>query len=297
MKENYEIKGVFPRQLAPGLWVLGNYFFNLYLVRGYQASALIEVGVSGVVDEIIRQLELLNVRPTFLVVTHPHADHVTGLAGLKEKFPQALVVAGEGAAEFLAHPKAAPAVVQEDRHMSEFLAAHGIQPGRPAVEEPPSLRDCMVAQEGDEMDLGGITLRYLVVKGHAPAKINVYIPEIKALILSDSLGFRFPGRGVFPMFLVNYSDYLATLERLEKLNPAILGVAHQGPVMGHEVQEAFREAREKAVELRSKIINDSRNPEKVIQDVFEEFYKDEMTIYTRENIMNCAKLVVRRAKA
>ena len=27
-----------------------------------------------------------------------------------------------------------------------------------------------------------------------------------------------------------------------------------------------------------------------------EFYKDEMTIYTRENIMNCAELVVRRAK-
>ena len=260
MKENYEIKGVFPRELAPGLWVLGNYFFNLYLVRGDQASALIEVGVSGVVDEIIRQLELLKVRPTFLVVTHPHADHVTGLAGLKEKFPQALVVAGEGAAEFLAHPKAAPAVVQEDRHMSEFLAAHGIQPGRPPVEEPPSLQDCIIAHEGDEMDLGGITLRFLVVTGHAPAKIIVHIPEIKALILSDSLGFRFPGRGVFPMFLVNYSDYMATLERLEKLNPAILGVAHQGPVMGNEVQQAFREAREKAVELRSKIINDSARP-------------------------------------
>jgi len=296
MNENYEIKGVFPRELAPRLWVLGNYFFNLYLVRGDQASALIEVGVSGVVDDIIRQLELLKVRPTFLVVTHPHADHVTGLAGLKEKFPHALVVAGEEAAEFLAHPKAAPAVVREDRHMSEFLAAHGIQPGRPPVEEPPSLQNCIVAHEGDEMDLGGITLRFMVAKGHAPGKIIVYIPEIKALILSDSLGFRFPGRGVFPMFLVNYADYIATLERLEKLNPAILGVGHQGPVIGGEVEEAFRDAREKAVELRSKIINDSRDDGEVIQDVFNEFYTDEMTIYTRENIMNCAKLAIRRAK-
>lgn len=296
MKENYEIKGVFPRELAPGLWVLGNYFFNLYLVRGDQASALIEVGVSGVVDELIRQLEMLKVHPTFLVVTHSHADHVTGLAGLKEKFSQALVVAGEGAAEFLTHPKNAPAVVREDRHMSEFLAAHGIQPGRPPVEEPPSLQDCIIGHEGDEMDLGGITLRFMVATGHAPGKVIVYIPEIKASILSDSLGFRFPGRGVFPMFLVNYADYMATLERLEKLTPAILGVAHQGPVMGNEVQQAFREAREKAVELRSRIVNDSREREEVIQDVFNEFYKDEMTIYTKENIMNCARLVVRRAK-
>ena len=59
MKENYKISGDFPRELAPGLWVLGNYFFNLYLVKGSQASALIEIGVSAIVDEIIRQLKLL----------------------------------------------------------------------------------------------------------------------------------------------------------------------------------------------------------------------------------------------
>ncbi len=98
------------------------------------------------------------------------------------------------------------------------------------------------------------------------------------------------------MFLVNYADYMATLERLEKLNPAILGVAHQGPVMGDAIQAAFREAREKAAELRAKIINDQRDPQIVIQDVFNEFYKDEMTIYTRDNIKNCARLVVKRAK-
>ncbi len=60
--------------------------------------------------------------------------------------------------------------------------------------------------------------------------------------------------------------------------------------------DAFREAREKAADLRGKIVNDPRDPQKVIQDVFNQFYKDEMTIYTRENIMNCAKLVAKRAK-
>ena len=89
---------------------------------------------------------------------------------------------------------------------------------------------------------------------------------------------------------------MATLERPEKLNPAILGVAHQGPVKGKEAQQAFREAHEKAVELRSKIINDSRDREEVIQDVFNQFYKDEMTIYTIENIMDYAQLAVRRAR-
>jgi len=53
MKENYKVSEDFPRELTPGLWVLGNYFFDLYLVKGTQASALIEIGASATVDEII----------------------------------------------------------------------------------------------------------------------------------------------------------------------------------------------------------------------------------------------------
>lgn len=293
----HEAHDSFPRILAPGLRVLGNYYFNLYLVQGEQASALIEVGVSGVVDEVIRQLDALGVAPSFLVVTHPHSDHVTGLAGLKERFPLALVVAGEGAAAFLAHPKARDALVVEDRHMTKFLETAGLIPGRPPVEEPPSLTHCMVAKDGDEMDLGGITLRFLSVAGHSPGKIVVYIPEIRALILSDSLGFRYPGRGVFPLFLTDYAEYLSTLDRLQELDAAIVGVAHQGPLVGDEVRDAFAEARTRAEELHRRLITDSKPPEELIEEIFKEFYRDELTVYTPENIRNCARLVLKRARS
>jgi 2-aminobenzoylacetyl-CoA thioesterase len=286
-----------PRILAPGLRVLGNYYFNLYLVQGEQASALIEVGVSGVVDEVIRQLDALDAAPSFLVVTHPHADHVTGLAGLQERFPLAMVVAGEGAAEFLAHPKARDALVVEDRHMTQFLSARGLNPERPPVEEPPSLANCLIARDGDEMDLGGLTLRFLSVGGHSPGKIVVYVPEIRALILSDSLGFRYPGRGVFPLFLTDYAEYIETLDRLENLDAAIVGVAHQGPLVGTEVKEAFAEARSRAKELHERLIADPRPSEEVIEEVFGEFYRDELTVYTPENIRNCARLVLKRARS
>ncbi|MGO9570190.1 MAG: MBL fold metallo-hydrolase [Desulfomonilaceae bacterium] len=287
----------FPRLLTDGLWVLGNYYFNLYLVKGEQASALIEVGVSAVVDDVIRQLDMLQVSPTFLVVTHPHADHITGLPGLRERFPQALVVAAEGAPQFLAHPKAGKATAPEDRHMTNFLETHGIKPGRPPLKEAPTLENCLIAKDNDEMDLGGLTLRFMNVKGHAPGKIVVWVPQIRALMPSDSLGFRFPGRGVFPLFLTGYSDYVATLDRLEALQPSIIGVAHQGPVVGEkEAEEAFREARQAATELRERILRDQRDTDDVIRDIFNTYYRDELTLYTRENIVTCAKLVVRRAR-
>jgi 2-aminobenzoylacetyl-CoA thioesterase len=294
MQKGLPNPGIFPRMLTDRLWVLGNYYFNLYLAKGEQAGALIEAGVSAVADEVIRQLESLKVSPTFLVITHPHADHVTGLQALQERFPQMLVVAAEGAEEFLAHPKAAESLVVEDRHMGEFLAAHGHPPGRPPVEEPPSLANCLVAKDRDEMDLGGLTLQFLSVKGHSPGTIVVNVPEIRALMLSDSLGFRFPGRGVFPLFLTNYVDYMATLDLLESLDPQIVGVAHQGPLEGPEVAEAFRESRARARELREKILQNQRPPDHMIQEIFEQFYVDELTMYTKENIMNCARLVLKR---
>jgi 2-aminobenzoylacetyl-CoA thioesterase len=287
---------VFPAALADGLWVLGNYYFNLYLVQGEQASALIEVGVSAVADEVVRQLDFLGVRPNFLVVTHPHADHITGLGALQERFGQALVITGEGAAEFLAHPKTVEGLVKEDRRMSEFLAAHGIKPGRGPVQDPPSLANCLIAKDRDEMDLGGKTLRFLAIQGHSPAQLAVHVPELDALMISDALGFRFPGRDVFPLFFSGYAEYVSALDRLESLKPSIIGVAHQGPVMGKDAEDAFRESRARAHDLRERILHDSRPTDEVIREIFEKFYVDELTMYTEENILSCAKLVVRRAR-
>jgi 2-aminobenzoylacetyl-CoA thioesterase len=290
------MKNAFPKLLTEGLWVVGNYYFNLYVVKGEQATALIEVGVSAVVDSVTAQLDSLRVSPTFLVVTHPHSDHVTGLAGFREKYPQALVIAGEGAQDFLTHPKAAESLVIEDRHMAEFLTAQGLRPGRSPVKEPPSLANCLVAKDGDEMDLGGLTLRFLSINGHSPGAIVVFIPEIGALILSDSLGFRFPGRGTFPLFLTGYPEYMAGLDRLESLAPRIVGVAHQGPLVGAEITAAFSESRSRARQLQARIRSDPRSADELAQEILREFYKDELTMYTEENIMNCARLLVKRAR-
>ncbi|HMK35287.1 MAG TPA: MBL fold metallo-hydrolase [Desulfomonilaceae bacterium] len=291
-----DIAGDFPRLLTEGLWVVGDYFFNLYLVKGEQASALIETGVSAMVDDAIGQIDSLGVNPTFIVVTHPHADHITGLAALKEKFPHALVIAAEGAPEFLSHPKGVQSMLSEDRHMSEFLAAYAMSTGRPPIEEPPSLANCLLAKDGDAMDLGGLTLRFLTATGHSPGTIVVHVPEIDALMLADSLGFRFPGRRIFPLFFTGFSEYLATLDRLAALNPAILGVPHQGPVLSPEVKQVFAESRQVAMDLRKRIAEDDRDSAEITNDLFNDFYRDECTMYTPENIMNCCSLLVKRAK-
>ncbi len=296
MNVNQSKDNSFPRLLTERLWVLGNYYFNLYLLRGERGSALIETGVSAVADRVIAQIEQLGISPTFLVMTHPHADHVTGLQGLMERFPDALVIAGEGAGEFLAHPKTAALIVAEDQHMSQFLAAQGFEHRRPPVQEPPTLQHSLVAKDQDEIDLGGITMGFLKIGGHSPGTIAVHVPELSALMPADSLGFRFPGRGIMPLFFTSYQEYMDALTKLQHLDPAIVGIPHQGPLKGPEVQEAFTEAVSTAQTLRDEIVADPRAPEELAENLFKRYYKDELGMYTPNNILNCMRLVIRRAR-
>ncbi|MEW6533679.1 MAG: MBL fold metallo-hydrolase [Thermodesulfobacteriota bacterium] len=287
----------FPRPLAEGLWVLGNHYFNLYLAAGSQASALIEVGVSATADAVINQLDSLGIRPSFLVVTHPHADHVTGLQALTERYPDALVVAGQGAPEFLANPRSEEAILKEDRHIWQALKDRGIEPGRPPISQPPSLMNCLIAQDGDEMDLGGMTLRFLEVHGHSPAGITVYIPEVEALVASDSLGFRFEKRGFLPLFLGDYAAYVRTNRRLSSLPTRVLGIAHQGPLIGREVAAAaFEQAQQAAHALRDRILKSPHDADAVADELFEEWYAEEFLLYSRENIQRVCEAVVKRGR-
>jgi len=160
------------------LWLLETPILISYLARGKKASALIELGVSATADEAIRQLGKLGVVPDYLIVMHPHPDHINGLPALKDYFPLATVIAGEGAAEFLAHPKTAAGLISDDRYFSEFLSRKGYSVQRPPLIEAPSLDGATIVRDHEELNLGGITLRFLDVEGHALGHLALYIPEI-----------------------------------------------------------------------------------------------------------------------
>lgn len=285
-----------PVKLAEGLWLLGNSYFNLYLARGKKASALIELGVSATAGEAIRQLGKLGVVPDYLIVMHPHPDHINGLPALKDYFPLATVIAGKGAAEFLAHPKTAAGLISEDGYFSEFLSRKGYKVRRPPLTEAPSLDGATIVRDNEELNLGDITLRFLDVEGHALGHLALYIPDIQALMPSDSLGFRIPSRGFFPIFFTGYDEYMATIERLQTFNPLILGLPHQGPLYGKDVREAFKTANRNARDLREKLRNDKRPEEEIIEDIYKNYYRDELMMYTPENIITCCKLLIRRSK-
>jgi 2-aminobenzoylacetyl-CoA thioesterase len=286
----------FPQSPSGRVRVLGNRAFPVYLVRGDRCSALVEAGISATAADVCRWLDRSGVTPDFIVITHPHGDHVAGLDALRERFPAIRVLAGEGAVAFLSRPRIAKAIVAEDHYLSSSLAVQGYPAGRPLMDRAPSLDGAVVCSDGEELDLGGVTLRFLAVGGHAPGNLAVFIPEEGTLLASDSLGFYYPGERFFPVFFTGYGEYMATLDRLESLYPEILGLGHYGWMRGAEVGETFALARRCASGLRERLKNDPRDEETAVSGIFDEFYRDELTLYSRGNIIDCCRLLLRRSR-
>lgn len=286
----------YPAQLNENLWVLGNYYFHIYLVKGSRFTALIEAGVSATVEDVVCQLSSLNVIPDYLTVTHPHGDHINGLPGLRNAFPRASVIAGPGAAEFVSNPKIGSSLVYDDGYITGFLSEKGLTSAKHPLSEPPSLENCLVKKDGDSLDLGGVTLFFYPAGGHSPGNLAAYAPEIKTLFVSDSLGFYYPEKRFFPVFFTGYDDYMATIDWLESFGADIAAPAHQAVFTGEDVHKAFFMARSNARDLKRRIQSDSRENNEIVQELFNDYYRDELCLYPEENIMLCCRLLVRRSR-
>jgi glyoxylase-like metal-dependent hydrolase (beta-lactamase superfamily II) len=296
MKAHYIPEDRFPMRITPHVTLLGNYFFNLFLVTGRNRSALFETGISGCVDDVIRQLERLDVSVDYLIPSHPHTDHITGLPGLMKRFPKAEILTAAGAKEFITHPKAGPLLLQEDAFMSKGLARMGILPGRPALETIPDLHHARVIETAYSLDLGHVTLELMTVKGHSPGNLMGFIRKEKILFCSDSLGFHFPGRGFWPLFFTGADAYLSTLEFIQGLDPKIVCPGHQGPLEETTAKQGIISAIDSTVETIRRVKETRLSDQELAQKMFDQSYKDEFTLYTPRNIQNCTGLLIKRAR-
>ena len=297
MEASYIPEDRFPMQVSPGVQVIGNYYFNLMLVTGKEKTLLFEAGVSGVVDQVIRQLDQLEISPDIIVIGHPHADHVTGLPGLADRFKKARIIAGTGAKKFMTHPKAALALVAEDRFISRRLGENQLTPGRPSLDAPPDVSRIEEIACPARLDLGGgIFFDLLPSKGHSPgAMMGLAVPD-QVLCCSDALGFHYPGRDFWPLFFTGTAAYLDTIQQIKALTPEIICPAHQGPIMANKVSLALETAESRALEIIKMIKDTPLNDAELVKEIFKMSYKDEFCLYTKENATNCAGLLVKRAR-
>src|SRR6202167_6269665 len=186
---------------------------------------------------------------TTIYITHPHPDHLFGLAVLKQAFPSAKIVA-------------LPATVNAAKtgwpaRQKFWFPTYGNNIPGPDPVLPEELSTPVLTLEGEQFPITG------GVQGDGPGNSFVYIPSLKAVVAGDTV-FDHVYFGV-PKDKAR-EDWMKTLDQIAALNPAILVPGHEGPGAQHDLSaiafmkkyiadwDANAATSKNAAEMRAKVV-------------------------------------------
>lgn len=133
----------------------------------------------------------------YIICTHGHFDHVSGVARLKEKYPEAKVVVGEADAPALS---------------SAFIS------GAEAFGLPfyPCYADVTV-NDGDVLQVGSILLKVIATPGHTLGGVVLYCESEKIAFTGDTLFRGSVGRT--DLYGGSYAQLMTSIKKIKNLPP------------------------------------------------------------------------------
>jgi hydroxyacylglutathione hydrolase len=154
----------------------GPLMVNTYFVYGEDDKKGFIVDPGGH-NKQLNQLAIdLGVDVEYIILTHGHCDHIGGVNEHLEDFPHAKVVAAAAEKKMLQNPKLNMSPMVFEREIS-------VEP------------DIIVGQ-GDTLQVGNMTLKFLMTPGHTPGGMCVLVDDV--LFSGDTLFYGSIGRTDFP---------------------------------------------------------------------------------------------------
>ncbi len=290
------------KKLSENVMVLGNGYFNFYVV-GKEDAALLECGTRAAASIFKKQWAELQDKPRvkYIMILHSHFDHSCGVPILKEIFPDAQVLASPTAQKLLSRERIVRDLSRNDAIVSESYFQNGFIQEKPDTTELDSIPvDCTVA-EGDMVELGqGLQLEILDAPGHSVCSIAAYLEAEQAMFISDAAGYRSSESEISPVFFQGYDDYLNTLNKLKSYPTKILGVAHGDIPLEEEVGEFYRQtiqATEQGFAYIKDCLNGGVEEQVLAERLFKRYIKGGLSYYPEAMMFGAMQLLIASVKA
>jgi len=291
----------YPRKLTSDVMLFGNRYFSVYLVRRGDSYTLIECGISSIAEQVIRQITSLGVdvsKIQELILTHGHADHITGAPVLKKALPWIRVKTTLETKALLSRKKIQTFFIKDDQdihtRLLELDAVDRQGSDRISLEH---VVDDIIAPARMLEGGGGQPIEVLDAPGHCKGGIALWQPESQVLFCSDYLGFHVPPDRFVPNFYVDYDDFMETFESLCGLKPQWICPGHCGAYRGEEAVRFMERARAEMKWVHDYVVDSCSASDKIETAktaLFERYYIGEATLFSKESTRICMDLLIRR---
>jgi glyoxylase-like metal-dependent hydrolase (beta-lactamase superfamily II) len=232
-----------------------------YLVKG-ENSIIVDPGPTVSIPSCVMALEGLDVEHnslSHLAPTHIHLDHASGSWKLMGDYSSAMLYVHPRGLRHMVDPGKLEAAARG--LFGDAVEAYGEIRGVPPER-------VVESKDGEELDLGGVTVQVLWTPGHSSHHQSYFVPEDGVLIVGDAGGFYDPRTGVImPTTPPPFSPPKAveSLNRLIALEPHRICYGHFG--FACDAVEKL-EAHRRQVLLWSRLVEEGTGEGLSLRDIY-----------------------------
>ncbi|MGV3623670.1 MAG: MBL fold metallo-hydrolase [Archangium sp.] len=248
--------------MSPQLVTIDTHYVMPQLAAAYlrvegRDAAFIEVNTTYAVPYLLTALRDAGRAPEdvkFIIVTHVHLDHAGGTSALLKACPNATVIAHPRAARHLIDPSRLVASARQVYGDEAFDELYG-------TIEPIEASRVRTMEDGETLQLGDATLRFLHTRGHANHHFVVHDEKENVVFTGDTFGLVYPALQKARRFAIastSPTDFdgpaaIESVKRILALKPRAVALTHFGL---YEDVEAIGEQLIGWLELSSKLFDE-----------------------------------------
>jgi glyoxylase-like metal-dependent hydrolase (beta-lactamase superfamily II) len=271
-------------------WFPQPYPPNVHLVLDGNDGALIDAGFADD-DSISKRLDMLKEFPGlklhYIIITHHHFDHASGAHKLREATGARIVMHRDEAPLLQrAASEELPSDVEVPADRKEWA-----ERSRQWREEAAKAAPDDLVSDGDELRVGGLTLRMVHTPGHTAGHLSPLLEEGRVLFAGDNV----LGVGttvVPPPPNGDMAQYIESLRKMQSLEAELMCCGH-GPAVrepNRKLQELIDHRHEREEQILA-LARDGRDTvERLVKAIYPELDKRLVGMATSQVLSHLSKL-------
>lgn len=223
-----------------------------FLLITEDKTAMIDTGFAFTAKGTVSKVkEILGGRDLdYILLTHSHYDHVSGVSPLKRVWPDAQVISAAHAAKVFEKPNAVKTMKKLNR-----AAAHSFKKSQFFRNDFKFLHTQRTVGEGDVIDMGELKFTVLETPGHTWDTIAFWCPEESFLISNETMGVYASKTEMATECLVSCRKALEFIYRARELNPQKMLMPHYGMVYDDICKKTIDMAERDTLKLKDLIVD------------------------------------------